>query len=161
MVTYHDWHVWTGQADVTPLHALYCADSGSTGITDILASFLQNGRMQRFVVHPYLSKWSKRTKYSVLFCVTFLTVQTEQSAVVEIFDEAFKLVTERTPCLQNKHTLIPNTDATSSTSLSLFVCTFSICPYKIKLEGGGKVVSIEDKCKYGHWKQMKHKVHVT
>lgn len=38
-------------------------------------------------------------KYSVLLGVILLTVQTQQSPVVEIFDESLKLVTERTPRL--------------------------------------------------------------
>lgn len=46
----------------------------------------------------------KRTKYSILLCVILLTVQTEQSAVVEILDEAFELVTELTPRLHTQST---------------------------------------------------------
>lgn len=41
----------------------------------------------------------KHTKDSILLWVILLTVQTEQSAVVEILDEAFELVTEQTPRL--------------------------------------------------------------
>lgn len=49
-----------------------------------------------------MSCW--HTKYRILLGVIFLAVQTQQSAVVEILDETFKLVTERTPDLQHRDT---------------------------------------------------------
>lgn len=62
-----------------------------------------------FFKYIFFSAWdAKHTKYSIRLCVIFLTVQTEQSAVVEIFDEAFKVSTKRTPHLQHKHALMPN-----------------------------------------------------
>lgn len=39
------------------------------------------------------------TKYGVLLGVVFLTVQTQQSAVVKVLHQALELVTERTPPL--------------------------------------------------------------
>lgn len=51
------------------------------------------------------------TKYCVFLCVILCAVQAKQRAVVEILDDIFKLVTERTPNLRDRNT--------SDTSLSL------------------------------------------
>lgn len=63
---------------------------------------------------------STRTKYWIILCVIPLTVETEQSAVVEVFHHPFKLVAEGTPRLGRKTTETLNIHCSFGETVHMF-----------------------------------------